>query len=202
MNVQRNSVWLVPLILLCTFPLWRIPVGSFLTPRVIERKTDDQNRESHNFKMETVKILQNQKGEKTALIQAQSANTEENRDVLALEKVEADLFDEDGNVTHIVSQKGKYNTATEVLTLIDDVVINKIHDKQFLYTDLLHYNSRKRTVTCPGETLLLGEDVRIEGGNLHYDINLSQYDIGGGVQVELRGFTPPSGTPVPQSATP
>ena len=202
MNVQRNSVWLVPLIILLTFPLWKIPDGSFLTPRVIERKSDDQNRAGHNFKMETVKILQNQNGQKTALIQARSANTEENKDILTLEKVEADLFDENGNVTHIVSKTGKYNTATEVLTLIDDVVINKIHDRQFLYTDLLHYNSNKRTVTCPGETRLVGEDVRIDGGSLHYDINTARYDIGGRVHVELRGFTAPSGTPAPQTVSP
>ena len=63
MKLHRNTVWLVPLVLILTFPLWRIPVGSFLTVRGdFDSKTETSQKDSHNFRMETVKILQNQKG--------------------------------------------------------------------------------------------------------------------------------------------
>jgi LPS export ABC transporter protein LptC len=202
MKLHRNMVWLVPLILILTFPLWRIPVGSFLTVRGdFERKTDTPNKDSHNFKMETVKILQNQNGKKTALIRARSARIGDDPDLLTLETVDADVFDEKGNVTHIVSKTGKYHTVTKILTLIDDVVVNKPHDKQILYTDLLYYDSDKRTVNCPGKARLVGEDVTIDGGSLDYDINTATYEVGGRVYVVLEGFTAPAGTPAPQSDT-
>lgn len=200
MKLHRNTVWLVPLLLILTFPLWRTPVGSFLTPRgEIEHKVQSRPSGNNSFNMENVKILQNQKGRKTALIRAQSARTDETPDLLVLETVDADLFDEDGNITHIISKTGKYNMATKILTLIDDVVINKTHDKQLLYTDLLYYDSVKRTVNCPGKTRLIGENVRIDGGSLDYSINSSKYEIGGRVHVVLEGFSAPAGTPQPET---
>jgi LPS export ABC transporter protein LptC len=200
MKLHRNTVWLVPLLLILTFPLWRTPVGSFLTPRGgIEHKVQSPPPSNNSFNMENVKILQNQKGRKTALIRAQSARTDETPDLLVLETVDADLFDENGNITHIISETGKYNMATKILTLIDDVVINKTHDKQLLYTDLLYYDSVKRTVNCPGKTRLIGENVRIDGGSLDYSINSSKYEIGGRVHVVLEGFSAPAGTPKPET---
>ncbi len=190
MKLSRNIVWLVPLFLLVTFPLWRIPVGSFLTPRggFDPDIKNHSERGTHNFNMDSVKILQNQNGVTTAIINAESARTDDNPDIFILEKVDADLFDEDNNVTHIVSQTGQYNTLTKMLTLIDDVVVNKTYDNQFLYTDLLYYDSDKRTVECPDKTRLVGDDVEIDGGNLHYDIKTAKYDIGGRVFVLLNGF--------------
>ncbi len=203
MKLHRNTVWLVPLILTLTFPLWRIPVASFLTPRGdFDHNIERKNSGSHNFNMETVKILQNQKGKKTALFRAKSAHTDEKADILTLETVEADIFDKDGNITHIVSRTGKYNIATKILTLIGDVVVNKTHDKQLLYTDLLYYDSGKRTVSCPGKTRLVGENVRIDGGSLDYFIDTSKYDIGGRVHVVLGGFSAPAGRPEPETVIP
>ncbi len=200
MKLHRNTVWLVPLFLIFTFPLWRTPVGSFLTPRGgIEHKVQSRPPGNNNFNMESVKILQSQKGRKTALIRARSARTDETPDLLVLETVDADLFDENGNITHIISDTGKYNMATKILTLIDDVVVNKTHDKQLLYTDLLYYDSVKRTVNCPGKTRLIGENVRIDGGSLDYSINSSKYEIGGRVHVVLEGFSAPANTPEPET---
>ncbi len=147
--------------------------------------------------METVKILQSQKGKRTALIRAESARLEKNTDTFILEIVNADIFDEDGNITHIVSKTGAYNNGTQILTLIDDVVVNKIHDEQFLYTDLLYYNSAKRTVKCPGKTRLVGKNVTVDGGSLDYDVQTAQYDIGKRVYVVLEGFKSADDTQAP-----
>ncbi|BCL62689.1 hypothetical protein DGMP_33820 [Desulfomarina profundi] len=198
MKLHRNQVWLIPLLLILTYPLWSIPIGKFLTPRGgVPAQTVIKKTNQHNFRMESVKILQNQNGKKTAMIRAKSARTGDDTDILILETVDADIFDEDGNVTHIVSRTGKYNVKTKALTLSGDVVVNKIRDNQFLYTDLLHYNSDKRTVNCPGKTKLIGENVSIDGGSLDYDINSARYDIGGRVSVDLEGFSAPA--PAPRS---
>ena len=203
MKLHRNTVWLIPLILILTFPLWRIPLGAFLVPKDgFDYKMGSGNTASRNFSMDTVKILQNQKGQKTALIRARSARTNEDAEIFILETVDADIFDADGNKTHIVSKTGKYDVATKILTLIDDVVVNKTHDEQFLYTDLLYYDSDKRTVNCPGKTRLVGKGVKVDGGSLDYDIETSRYDIGGRVHVVLDGFTESAGTPAPQTVSP
>jgi len=198
MKLHRNTVWLIPLILILTFPFWRIPIGAFLTPKGgFKPEMSSEEPSNRNFSMETVKILQNQEGVKTALIRAKSAHTTGDSKVFTLENVDADLFDAGGNITHIVSRTGEYDVTTKLLTLTDDVVVDKKHDQQILYTDLLYYDSDKRTVKCPGKTRLVGRDVTIDGGSLDYDIKSGRYDVGGRVHVVLNGFTSPVSSPAP-----
>jgi len=192
MRIHRNTIWLIPLIFFVTFPLWSIPVGDFLTPRGgFDPALKERKPAGRTFNLDTVKILQNQNGKKTALIRAKQARTGETPDTLIMESVDADLFDEDGNITNIVARTGEYDTITKILTLIDDVVVNKQQDKQFLYTDLLHYNSDQRTINCPSQTRLEGEEVTIDGGSLDYDIKTRSYVIGKRVKTVLRGFVEP-----------
>jgi len=192
MKFHRNTIWLIPLSIIITFPLWSIPVGNFLSPRGdFAPAPKNQTSDSHNFNMDTVKILQNQKGKKTGFIRAQKAHTGEDPNLLILEIVNADLFDEEGNITNIVAKTGKYSTTTKILTLIDDVVVNKTRDKQFLYTDLLVYDSEQRTVNCPGKTRLQGDKVEINGGSLHYDILSQTYVIDKRVHCTINGFIKP-----------
>lgn len=192
MKVHRNTIWLIPLLLFVTFPLWSIPVSDFLTPRGgFDPDLKAGKEKTRQFNMDRVKILQNQDGQKTALIRAEKAQTGKNEDTLLMEKVNADIFDEDGNVTNIVANRGRYSTVTKILTLTDDVVVNRIDDNQFLYSDLIHYDSEKRTVNSPGKTRLTGEDVEINGGSLDYDIPTRSYVIGNRVHCILKGFVEP-----------
>ena len=193
MKLNRNVIWIVPLFFIITYPLWSIPVGKFLTPRGgfdPEVKHPPQ-KTAQKFNLDKVKITQNQNGKKTAFIIADTAYTGDNPDILLMDNVDADIFDEDGNITNIIAKKGEYNTVTSLLTLITDVVVHKIHDKQFLYTDLLHYDNDKRTVHCPGPTRLEAEGAIINGGRLNYDIKTETYIIDKRVHCILDDFVAP-----------
>lgn len=189
MKFGRNTVWLIPLLLTLTFPLWSIPVSKFLTPRgSFDAKQQNASKASHNFNMETVKIVQNQRGNNTAIIRAEKARTGASTDVFIMDSVNADIFDDDGNITNITAKTGEYDSVSKVLTLSDDVIVNKQSDNQFLYTDKLLYDSTKRTVKCPGKTRLTGDQVEINGGSLDYDIPTKTYDIGNRVYCTISGF--------------
>lgn len=193
MKYHRNTIWLVPLAFLVTFPLWSGPVGDFLTPRGgFDPNIKKESDEHHNFNMQTVTILQNQKGKDTAVIQAANARTKENDlDVVILDTVKAEVFDDNGGVTEIASQNGEYNMAGKMLTLSKDVVVNKTQDKQFLYTDLLYYDSDKRTVNSPGTTTMKSEGAEIVGGSLDYDISTQTYVVSNKVKCLIQGFIAP-----------
>lgn len=193
MKLNRNIIWIVPLFFIITYPLWSIPVGKFLAPRGgfdPEIKHPPQ-KATQQFNLDKVKITQNQNGKKTAFIIADTAHTGENPEILLMDNVDADIFDEDGNITKIVAKKGEYNTVSKLLTLITDVVVNKTRDKQFLYTDLLHYDNDKRTVHCPGPTRLEAEGAVINGGRLNYDIKTETYVIDKRVHCILDDFVAP-----------
>lgn len=193
MKIHRNTIWLIPLAFFITFPLWSGPVGDFLTPR--GGFDPDINKESidrHNFSMQTVTILQNEKGKDKAVIHAANARTNPNDlDIAILDKVNAEVFDGKGDRTLISSQSGEYNMITQVLTLTKDVVLNKTQDKQFLYTDLLIYNGLQHTVTCPTKTKLKSATAEIDGGSLDYNIASQTYVISKKVKCLINGFIQP-----------
>jgi LPS export ABC transporter protein LptC len=193
MRIHRNTIWLVPLAILITFPFWSIPVGNFLTPRGgFDPDINKENNDHHNFTMQTVTILQNQKGQDTAIIRAAHARTkEDDLDVVVLDKVNAEVFDDNSNVTQITSESGEYNMSGKMLTLIQDVVLNKSADKQSMYTDLLIYDTLKRTVNSPGKTKLKSETAMIEGGSFDYNVNNQTYVFSKKVKCLINGFIEP-----------
>jgi LPS export ABC transporter protein LptC len=192
MIFHRNSIWLLPLLAIITFPVWSGPLGDFLAPRGgFDPLPPEGSSTSHNFNMEKIKVLQNQEGRDTARIVAANARTDEDPEILKLEEVDAEIYDDEGRITHIVAGQGNYHTSNRLLTLMDDVVVHKVHDRQTLYTDLLLYHGQWRTVRCPERVKITGDKVEIIGGSLDYDIATQTYEIGEGVHCVLQGFVNP-----------
>ena len=194
---RRNLTWFIPLLLLLTFPLWRPPVASFLTPRggydasLTNRKLDE-----HNFTMEQVHITQSENGKTTLEIQAQRASTGKTQDEFIMEEVEAVITSDSGEQTFVTALKGILNKQSTILTLIDEVVVVKPKDKFELYTDLLIYNDKTHIANSPGETQVIGERFEIKGNNLFFNTKTEAYDLSGRVRCKLSNFsTPDSSSP-------
>ncbi len=179
---RRNLVWLIPAMLIFTFPAWRIPVASFLAPRGIENsKITTEIEGEHDFVMKTVHIMQNQAGKKTAEIRASQAFTSDRPDEFVLGDVDADLYDEQGGVVNIRAKTGLYNTETKHLILSKNVVVTRVEENQRLYSNLLHYDESQRRIESPGEARMVAEGADVKGSSLVYDIVTNQYVIGGRV---------------------
>ena len=179
---SRNFLWIIPILLLITFPLWRIPLVSFLEPRGGYDPTfGKQDRSVHNFLMEKIVILQDQEGKRTAIVRADQAHTTEIPNEFTLTQVDADLFSEEGDQVHVVAEKGDYNTDTRELYLEKDVSVVRVAEDQKLFTDNLYYYDESRKIHSPTPTRLVGKNIEIKGQNLDYDIATNQYRIGGRV---------------------
>ncbi len=189
---RRNIVWQVPLLLLITFPFWKVPVGDFLSPRggydpnFIQKKGDE-----HNFVLDKITILQTQNGKKTAEIRADTAHTGQQPDVFILSNVNADIIDAESKITNITAKKGRYNTRTKKLILINKVVVFKPSENYRLFTNRLIYHDATRLISCPGPTRLLSGDSEVKGSRLDYDIERGAYKVGGRVYCTFRGFVNP-----------
>ena len=191
MTQRRNLVWLIPAALIISFPLWRMPVAAFLAPRGgYDPAYADLKTNVHNFIMKTVTILEFDRGMKTAIINADRAFSTPQPDEFVMETVKADVFNKQGDITHIVAKRGEFNSTTSMLTLIDNVVVEKSADQQKMFTDLLYYDNKKRTVHCPGTTKLVGDNVEINGTSFDYDIEADQYAVGGRVHCIINGVDP------------
>jgi LPS export ABC transporter protein LptC len=184
----RNAIWLIPVALIFTFPLWKIPVSSFLTPRGdFTSNSPGQEAEGYNFVMAGITILQSEDEQETATIIANLAKSTEVPNEYVLEQVDANILDEQGNVTNVMADTGAYNVDQKRLELFDNVVITNKADNYTMKTDLLYYEGDTRIVYCPEETSLQGNGIVITGSSLHHDMNTGAYTLGGRVRCTLEG---------------
>lgn len=192
MTSSRRLVWLIPLLLFLTFPVWRIPLAAFLSPRggydpsLAQRPLDE-----HNFNMDTVHITQSEEGKTTLEIVAEKAFTGGNVNEVQMDNVDAVVTGNDGEQTFITARKGILDKQAAILTMIDEVVVIKPKDKMELYTDLLVYNDKTNIAHSPGKTRLVGEQITIRGNNLLFNSQTQSYDLGGRVHCKLTGFANP-----------
>lgn len=186
---KRNITLFIPIFLVLTYPIWKIPVAAFLSPRGGEEPEEVQGRNetSHDFAMDHVKILQNQNGKKTAIIRAESALTGDNANEFHLETVDADLIDDDDQITNVVAEAGSYNVNTEVLTLRKNVVIKRLDGQQTMYSQLLTYSDKEQLVTSPGKTRFVGKEFDIIGGSMIYNIKTDSYRLSDRVKCVIGG---------------
>lgn len=192
MITRRNALWLVPLLLIVTFPLWKIPVGSFLAPRGgFDPHFTTRHQVSHNFVMNGITILHSDGDSQTAKIQATAARTSIHPNEYVLDDVDADIIDEKGNLTKVIAKSGEYNINHKLLKLADDVVITKEAEKYTMTTDLLFYDGRRLSINCPKDTKLQGDGMTVEGSRLWYDMIKGTYTLGGRVLCTLQGYDDP-----------
>ncbi len=188
MITRRNALWLIPLLFILTFPLWKIPVAAFLAPPIDHDSAPAaENQEQHNFSMTNLTILQSEGSRETAVIHAERGRTSRHPGEYILEGINADIINAQGNIINIVAEVGDYNINRERLKLMENVVITNTAESSTMHTDLLYYNGMKRTIFCPGPTLLEGDGLRIEGSSFSHDMHTGVYTMGGRVYCTVEG---------------
>jgi len=179
---RRNAVWLVPLALAAAYPLWYGVLAGFLAPRGGFDPSDVKTeKESYIFRLKMPVIFEYKDGRQSTVIRAQTGYSTEKPDEYVLEAVDADIFNDHGDITHIAAKKGIFHSSEKLLTLTDNVIIEKKGDNQRLYSDLLHYDDKKQTVTCPGPTRLVSDSIEVTGSSFFYDVGAKRSEIGGRV---------------------
>lgn len=184
----RNLLWLLPLLLLLTSPLWQPAFTDFLRPRgghAVPNPALDDGGQEQRFVMDAIAITMSSGGRVEWDITAAQAYTGKSDKEISLVGVDATYSGARQEKTRITSARGRYDINESHLTLIDQVVIDKPLSRQKLLTDLLEYSNSRKTVICPAKVELQGPDFRIRAGRLEYDLARNGYDFSQRVRVEL-----------------
>ncbi len=188
----RSLVWVIPMLLFFTFPLWQIPLTAFLTPRGgYDSSLAERELDQHKFNMTKVNITQSEQGQISLEVQAESAHTGATVDEFQMEKVDAVIIAEDREQTFVTAREGTFDKNTGILTLTREVVITKPKDNFELYTELLIYNNTTHIAHSPGATQIIGEKIDIRGKNLIYNTLTNAYELDGRVRCRITSFNKP-----------
>lgn len=175
----RNLLWLIPLFLFVTSPLWKPPLTSFLQPRgYYDPNAEDGSTESgQSFVMDALTITMSSWGQVEWVINARQAFTGKTDKEIGMIEVDARYKGDKEEPTRITSERGLYNVDTSHLVLIDNVVVDRQASQQKLYTELLHYYNDEKVVVSPGKVTINGPDFSIKAGRLEYDLVSKGYDF-------------------------
>jgi len=183
----RNLLWIIPLGLLLSSPIWKSTVADFLKPRggYDAAVAAAYKRQSHNFIMDNLTITLSSNGRLEWTINAERAFTGKTDREIGMIEVDALYTGKDKDPITITSNRGTYLMDERHLILIDNVVLKNPAKKEELYTDLLHYYDATKMVVSPVDVDIRGPNFSLEAGRMDYDLSTEAYDFNDRVFVEL-----------------
>lgn len=184
----RNLLWLLPLLLFVTSPLWYDRIAAFLKPPGTFNPKLTQTHKSaaeQHFVMNGVVITTTSHGEPEWRIDAQRAFTGEEPHEIVMNEVKSTYIGKKKEPILIESRKGDYRTDTRYLILSDQVKIVKPQKNQVLLTDRLDYNDATKKLVSPGKTWIKSKDMTIDAGRLNYDFSTEGAQLDNRVKVVL-----------------
>ncbi|OGR05057.1 MAG: LPS export ABC transporter periplasmic protein LptC [Deltaproteobacteria bacterium RIFOXYD12_FULL_53_23] len=188
MSGYRNILWLLPVTLLLSWPIWGgafvrilVPRGGLLTNLAMPKTTTT----GAGFSMEGVLFSQLKNGELDWQIKAQRLYTKEDQNRMQLEKVEAQVFKNAERRFVIIGQQGEYNSKKKNLTIRNGVKV-QAENGLLIQADSLNYDEQARKITTRAPVQITGKGLDIHGQGMDYDLQHNSYDVSGRVKVDLR----------------
>ena len=183
----RNLLWIIPLALIGSSPLWKSTVADFLKPRGGYDATvaEAYKRKEQHFIMDDIAITMAGNGRVEWRIKAQRAFTGKTDREIGMIDVHAVYTGKGKDPVKISSNRGTYLMDQRHLILIDNVVVRNPAKNEVLYTDLLHYYDANKMITSPVDVDIQGEGFSLQAGRMDYDLSTDAYDFNDRVTVDL-----------------
>ena len=186
MKDPRNLLWIVPLAVLLTFPLWEPLAADFLSPE--RRKTPPpavslaKSDVLTSTEMDGVHFEQSKNGVKEWLLTANRLYSVDSDSDMKLEDVEALFFGSGGknDETSIRSQKARYNSGTRQLVLQGKVVVQNQKGYE-MRTESLEYVAVEKKIRTTSPVKIKGDNIEVSGKRLLYDTVTGDYILSGNV---------------------
>ena len=183
----RNLLWIIPLGLLLSSPLWKSYVADFLKPRGGYDATvaEAYKRKSQSFILDHITITLTSNGQVEWKVNAERAFTGKTDREIGMIEVDALYTGKGKDPVTVTSSRGAYLMDERHLILIDNVVVRKPDSKEELYTDLLHYYDATKMVVSPVDVDIRGTKFILQAGRMDYDLSSDGYDFNERVKVEF-----------------
>jgi LPS export ABC transporter protein LptC len=185
MNFSRNKIWILPLLAIVSYPLWEPTAAGFLAPReskvtFAKKTTSTDDRNLHLYGI----TLSQSTGDKLDMVlKADSVATDgEGKDEYFFEKIDCQLYDEQGLPTLITGGEALLAVDKNLITIIDDVLVVTGDEKYRIKTDALRYFTLYKVLkTATAVRFRTGGMKEVCGNSMMYDLKTGAFRVGGGV---------------------
>lgn len=190
MSGYRNILWMLPVALLLSWPVWGRPITRLLAPRGSRELSAAQivspaKTSGGGFSMEGVLFSQLKNGAQDWQIKAKRLFAGEDQERMQLVSVEAQVFKNAERKFVITGQEGEYNSKKKNLIMRNEVKI--LAESGFVVqSDSISYDDQAGIITTLAPVQITGKDMDILGQKMIYDMRNDSYDVSGRVKVDLK----------------
>lgn len=190
MTGYRNLLWLLPVTLLLSWPVWGGAIVRVLVPRgginisspFAGSHTDTTGA---GFSMEGVLFSQLKNGVRDWQIKAKRLYSGEDQDRMRLVTVEAQVFKNAERRFMITGKEGEYNSKKKNLIIRNGAKV-QAENGLLIQSDTLNYDEQAREITTMVPVQITGKGLDIHGKGMVYDMRQDSYDIRGRVKVDIK----------------
>ena len=182
----RNLLWIAPLALLVTLPLWQPLAQDILSPARRQSEATAlapvTQAVQGSSTMEGIEFEESRNGTKEWRLTAGRMVSTENDPDMLLDDVQGFFFGKTGNreEARFKSRSGTYNTETRQITLTGDIVLEDAAGYE-MRTNSLHYSAAEKIMRTKTPVTVRGSNIEVSGNRLLYDIGTGQYLLEGNV---------------------
>ncbi len=183
----RNILWLLPVTLLLSWPIWGRAITRVLAPRgglAVSLAAPQATTTGAGFSMEGVLFSQLKNGARDWQIQARRLYAGEDQDRMQLETVEAQVFKNAERRFVITGQEGEYNSKAKILIMRNGVKV-QAENGMLVQSDSISYDDQARKITTTAPVQITGKGMDIHGKGMDYDMQKDSYDVSGRVKVDI-----------------
>lgn len=187
MTGYRNILWLLPVALLLSWPVWGGAFTRILAPRgglAANGAAPQATATGAGFSMEGVLFSQLKNGVRDWQIQAKRLYSGEDQDKMQLVTVEAQVFKNAERRFVITGAEGEYNSMKKVLSMRNGVRV-QAEKGMLIQADSLSYDDQARRITTRVPVQITGKGLEIHGKGMAYDMQKDAYDVNGRVKVDI-----------------
>ncbi|MDA3969903.1 MAG: LPS export ABC transporter periplasmic protein LptC [Desulfobulbaceae bacterium] len=188
MNLSRNKIWFLPLLIVVLYPVWGQPVKDFLAVNIEEIDIVRQLGDSENqqFRMEDFTLYQTGNGKMDMKLAADKVlsgdpGTSEYR----LKGVRCTLYGKDDQKTNITGGEALYSAKQHLVTIVDEVLVDANNGEYTVETDALRYFTKYKVAKTATPIVFKNNQTIIHGNSLMYNMESGAFRVSGDVVCDL-----------------
>lgn len=171
MMTHRQS-WQIPVLIILSIPLWQGFAGRFLT--IEQGAVAPPVRQETNFTLEGVTFSQTTHGVRDVTLKAKHLFTSNENGIITMDEIDANRLG--NNPVHIISGSAVYDPDKEIITLLDDVLVEAAN--LVIKTPFMRYLVKHETIKSAGEVSITGDEITLRGTSFMYNLITSDMRIG------------------------
>ena len=183
---SRNSVWLFPLLVILSAPVWWYPVSKFLTPRYDDIRRDDLSSSARSFVMKKAVLNQYVNGRQQWLVKADEVSSTAIEDDFRFQKIKAVLFDDKGRENiRFRGNEGLFEKKKEIITLRGRAVVSMPDEGWTLKSEKLSYSIKEHRLDTDTKVFIQSRDIKVQGSGMLYDMKSGYLRVYGRVRCDV-----------------